>query len=364
MFDGQNGFAEGFPEGGQTGLYRTADGGETYALINPPGGYGAAGKFFALNAQTIWAAPGRSPQAGSTGLDKGYVYRSADGGQTWSSSQPISLATGEVALVETFYPNSIFFLNNSLGWMVISVGHYMNQDVVVILNTTDGGQSWVRQTDKMQASSLGGSAMPCQVLGIVFVDASHGFMAGNCLAVGMDERWKLLESNDSGRTWNPLELGAPASAPAAVTGPDAMCAASGLRFQEPSTLVLDYTCQVYDPGATIPFYDFTYISTNGGSTWAGAEVSSAAFYTATSGTALGPKAASGDRYFYTTTNGGQTWVKGNKVTWSNVQLSFIDAKTGWAVVWRSNTTSGLLEYALVKTTNGDGPWTLIKAKGK
>lgn len=364
MVDLQNGFGEGFPAGGSTGLYRTADGGKTWTLINPPGGYGDGGEFFALNARSIWAAPGVSPQQGSSGLEKGFVYRSTDGGVTWSTSQPITLATGEVALVESFYPNSLFFLDENRGWLVISVGHYMNQDVVVILNTMDGGQNWARQTDKMQASQAGGASMPCQVLGIAFDTATHGFMAGNCLAVGMDERWKVLTSSDSGHTWNPVEIGAPVNAPAAVTGADAMCAASGLTFEYPQTYILSYTCQVYDSSAAIPTYTFTYVSTDGGKAWAGAEVGFASFYNSTAGSALGPRAANGDRYFYATNDGGRNWVKGHKVVWANAQLSFVDTKNAWAVVWRLNETSGMNDYALVRTTAGDGPWAILAAMVK
>jgi hypothetical protein len=143
-----------------------------------------------------------------------------------------------------------------------------------------------------------------------------------------------------------------------------MCAPVGLRFQTPQTFILDYSCQVYDSNAAIPFYYFTFVSSDGGSTWAGAQVESADFYSTTGGLALGPRAANGDRYFYTTSDGGRNWVKGNKVTWSNAQLSYLDALKGWAVVWRVNPVTGVTEYALVKTINGDGPWGLITPKVK
>lgn len=364
MIDKENGFGEGFTAGNPTNLYRTADGGKSWSLINPPGGYNDGGEFFALDARSLWAAPGLSPAPGGSGLESGNTYHSTDGGQTWATSQPISLATGEVTLVESFYVNSMFFLNPDLGWMVISVGHYMNQDVVVILNTTDGGQTWTRKTDKYLAHEIGGEAMPCQVLGIAFENATHGFMAGNCLAVGRDEDWRVLESDDAGRTWNSMTLSPPANAPAPALSDEAMCAPNGLRFHLPETFILDYTCQLYDMEAENPFYYFTYVSTDGGATWAGAEVTWAAFYSANGGVALGPKAPNGDRYFYTTTDGGRNWVKGYKVTWQNAQLSYVDSKSGWAVAWRYNETSGKNDYALINTTNTDGPWMMIEPKVK
>ncbi len=89
----------------------------------------------------------------------------ADSGKTWA----------EVKLSDT--PYSLFFLDDSNGWMVTESG---------IWNTDESGRTWKRLS-KHSAGSL---------LRVHFLDANHGF------AVGREKT--VLETQDGGKTWKPV----------------------------------------------------------------------------------------------------------------------------------------------------------------
>src|SRR5258708_21386901 len=128
---------------------------------------------------TIVDREGRKPQFTS--------LVTSDGGENWAL----------VPLKE--FPRSIFFLDESNGWLVTSEG---------IWHTAEAGRSWTRISDqikpnkKLDSPPLGGL-----ILRVWFLDAQHGFAAGFQKSV--------FETHDGGRTWNPVEEAAkPASNPA------------------------------------------------------------------------------------------------------------------------------------------------------
>jgi hypothetical protein len=89
----------------------------------------------------------------------------ADGGKTWA----------EVKLGDL--PYSLFFLDDSSGWMVTESG---------IWKTEESGRSWKRLS-KHSAGSL---------LRVWFLDPNHGF------AIGREKT--VLETKDGGKTWAPV----------------------------------------------------------------------------------------------------------------------------------------------------------------
>jgi hypothetical protein len=88
-----------------------------------------------------------------------------DGGVTWT----------EVKLSEE--PRSLFFLNDSIGWLVTDKG---------LWKTDESGRSWRRL---YKNSTL---------VSVWFLDEMHGF------AVGAQKTF--IETNDGGVTWKPVEL--------------------------------------------------------------------------------------------------------------------------------------------------------------
>ncbi len=99
--------------------------------------------------------------------DRGHVLYSNDQGQTWVQAK---VPTRQML-------TSLFFVDAQHGW---AVGHD-----AVILATTDGGETWVKQFDDLEREA--------PLLDIWFKDGEHGFAVG---AYGA-----LLETLDGGKTW-------------------------------------------------------------------------------------------------------------------------------------------------------------------
>jgi photosystem II stability/assembly factor-like uncharacterized protein len=93
------------------------------------------------------------------------IYRSSDGGASWSN-QTIPLATGSL--------NAISFVDTSTGWAVGDGG--------AILNTTNGGQTWNQQT----------SSLTSTLEAVQFVNATTGWVVGS-----------ILHTTDGGQNWTP-----------------------------------------------------------------------------------------------------------------------------------------------------------------
>jgi hypothetical protein len=107
--------------------------------------------------------------------------------------KPVSLVTSDEGAHWTLsplpdLPRSLFFLNESTGWMVTEEGLWF---------TEESGQSWrkiweqAKPDKKVQPVPPGGL-----ILKVWFLDARHGYAAGY--------RKTVLETFDGGHTWKPL----------------------------------------------------------------------------------------------------------------------------------------------------------------
>ncbi len=120
------------------------------------------------------------------GIALGAIFRD----DTSRPPKPVSLTTNDGGVTWTLeplkdQPRSLFFLNDSLGWLVTDRG---------IWRTEEAGRGWTKISD--QKTGL--------ILRVWFLDPQHG------LAVGYQKT--ALETHDGGRTWTPL---AAAQSPAA-----------------------------------------------------------------------------------------------------------------------------------------------------
>jgi hypothetical protein len=86
-------------------------------------------------------------------------------------------------------PRSVFFLNDSLGWMVCDNGIWI---------TEEAGRSWRKVSDQKKANPKIGPTPPGGLIRRVwFLDEQHGF------AVGYQKT--MLETKDGGKTWTAVE---------------------------------------------------------------------------------------------------------------------------------------------------------------
>jgi hypothetical protein len=140
--------------------------------IGPEGGTGVALAFDAAGAQTLYA-----------GLEEGGVWRSADGGATWSAAQG-GLPPGTIQTLAAD-PQSAGTL-------------YVGRRDDGIWRSADGGRSWTQA-----AASLGGLVADVRILR--FDPTSHALWAGLAPKVGQAS---LFRSGDGGDSWAPVDLGA------------------------------------------------------------------------------------------------------------------------------------------------------------
>ena len=102
--------------------------------------------------------------------ERGHVLYSDDNGESWTQAD-----------VETRSQlNAVAFINHKLGWAV-------GEDAVIV-HTTDGGNSWMRQFDDRDADMRG------PLLDVVFLTEKEGF------AVGVFN--KMFKTTDGGVTWD------------------------------------------------------------------------------------------------------------------------------------------------------------------
>jgi photosystem II stability/assembly factor-like uncharacterized protein len=95
-------------------------------------------------------------------------FVTADGGETWE----------RIPLKET--PLSLFFLNETAGWMVTNKG---------LWRTSEAGKSWTKLPK-----------VPADILRVYFQDENNGWAVG--------ARKSILETHDGARTWKPLAAAA------------------------------------------------------------------------------------------------------------------------------------------------------------
>lgn len=114
---------------------------------------------------------------------KATVLVTIDGGATWSLEP----------LQDT--PRSLFFLDESNGWMVGREAFWF---------TSDTGRTWTKLCNQLRAGKkIGEEGL---ILRVSFLDPHHGF------AVGLQK--SVFETNDGGRTWKPVaEAAKPSSNP-------------------------------------------------------------------------------------------------------------------------------------------------------
>jgi photosystem II stability/assembly factor-like uncharacterized protein len=328
----------------QSGVYdhvlRTTDGGSSWMDVTPAEPATAAtdsaqawAKGFFTDADTAWvtyhaAIPSQVPQ-------NPVVWRTMDGGRTWTPSAPLDTTGLEV------YSVSDVVFSGPTGWLLVHVGAGMNHDYVVLYRSSDGGANWTRLLDPYDD----GGIQSCTKTGILFVNKGDGWLTGNCNGVAPGVL--LFQTSNGGKDWQTASLPAPADHKEMFTSMDYACGIrSSVAYAE--KIFLGVECEKYTESSPATLA-YLYFTSDNGMEWADYPYPGGDFYTidGSTGWALG-------KDIQQTTDGGKSWNKLNTVsiTW-NGQLDFLSALLGFGIAEKDS------EYGLIRTTNGGGIWDLL-----
>jgi photosystem II stability/assembly factor-like uncharacterized protein len=308
------------------GLLRTGDGGAHWRDVSPAAA-AWTGRITAayFNRQTAWVVP--EPPAGAASIA---VFRTADGGGTWTQSTAAARSAGE-----------LLFVDARTGWMSVDLDGAAGSEALRLLRTADGGATWaqVARTDAPAAPAQSGLPFGGDKAGFAFLDARTGWMAGY---VPRDNYSYLYVTRDGGRTWRRQALAVPAGAGAVqfgLTPPSLFAPSDGVLI-----------AQLHAATGTL---SLAYVTHDGGAHWVATApvrsvITAASFLSArvgwtTDGTTL-----------YATADAGHHWtIEPRAAPFASVsELDFVSPAIGWAV--RDGSPS------LLKTADGGRSWTVLR----
>ncbi|MBI3174482.1 MAG: hypothetical protein HYZ25_12220 [Chloroflexi bacterium] len=310
-------------------ILRTNDGGSTWYDVTPPGvyplGYGVSADFLDASRAFFVAPDSADP------MHAGALYRTADGGLTWSMN------------AVPFGGGVLDFLDTSNGWAMAGLGVGAGSNAIAIFQTADGGATWTQVFINDPNDPNARTDIPLGGLKGVFYarDMQTAWVGG---IVYSDATLYLYRTDDGGRTWAQVSAELPSAAQ------QAQVSVEEIQFLAPADgfLTLSFTSQA---GLTRALY----VTHDGGNTW-------------TLTPTLIPNGRSVDfvspadglmfdgQQFYVTRDAGSTWgiVKPDVVfADSFMSMDFVNPTTGWLLA--SDPTT--FKANLYKTTDGGATWT-------
>lgn len=330
-------------------LLRTADGGATWQVINPPDL--AVTNFTALDAERAWVLELNPDPQGPTDV----LHRTADGGQNWQ------------AFETPFHSGALQMLDAARGWAFSSsLGCAAGTCFFEPYRTTDGGATWTPVTVENPLNPGLESFYP----GMVEIPSGMALTAS-----GWDQLWLsgvslsgthrgqeawFFASQDAGASWMEQRVTMPPASLAPAIPP---------HVSAPEFVGLQTGCfwAWYQPAEGSPPGLYTFFCTeNGGETWSARQGQVAAeYYTA-------PVDLVSMQVIFTrclealcaSRDGARSWerVKSNLNFVldrypSLADFDFIDEARGWAIVYTSE-----MDSALYATEDGGQTWKLLPAR--
>ncbi len=146
-------------------ILHTNDAGQTWEVLFtlPPGADTTFNAPFFLDSNTGWVVG-----------DNGLIWKTTDGGFTWTDQSPDTLiTTSHLQSISPVDANTI----------------YVSGDDGAILKSTDGGSTWTDQTIPASASDL---------------DRIHAFNADSAFAMSNSNDGYIFSTTDGGTTWNTI----------------------------------------------------------------------------------------------------------------------------------------------------------------
>jgi photosystem II stability/assembly factor-like uncharacterized protein len=322
----------------------TADGGTSWKDVTPHEGTDPAGgklaTAFFKGADIAWVIYSSNVIQSPPG--NAHVWKTTDGGTTWSPSQPIPPS----AEMEFFSPGFFSFPDTQHGWLLVHAGAGMSHDYIYIYGTTDGGSSWQVLVDPVASDQAGtGPSMGLWKTGMAFTDAQKGWLTyeNGGVAPGLT----LYGTVDGGNTWAPQSLPAPASQPDLFSNDNYSCGAYGLAFLDAQQGSMVVTCLM---GSGDLKKSWLYQTADVGQSWQSSLLPAPGgdlqMIDENNGYYVGGN-------IFRTTDSGKSWVTVIPVKWGG-QPDFISLTTGWIVAVND------AERALVQTTNSAVNWAILK----
>jgi len=170
-------------------VYHTQDGGRNWETSSSP--FDNA-RFYFLNLNDGFAMEGLGVAAGSHYVA---LYQTSDGGNSWE--QVFTHEPGESkSLPEGGSKSGITFLDEKNGWVG---GAIPMTDHFYLYTTTDGGTTWIQETDISLPPEFAGSML--EVWQPFFINATTGYLPVRALAFDGEMHLLLYRSDDSGESW-------------------------------------------------------------------------------------------------------------------------------------------------------------------